>query len=317
MSVRIALSVGIAWVVWLATIGGAQSAELIATADEWPDTFRQDANLFDVCFINAQQGWAVGDRGAIWHTDDGGGNWQLQRSPVSFRLESVHFVSATHGWAAGGFTVPYTHRAVGGIVTTVDGGRTWTYEPHQFLPWLKGIFFSDAKNGIAYGGPSSMYPSGLFLTRDGGLNWSARPGQSSGWIHGAVDSRGSGWLLERNGHLSQLTNFDVTGDATLANEPRWPQRLNRAGTRDWYLCGNQGLVLHSDEGNGDWRTPRALPSADLLAEFDWQAIASAGQHVWIAGVPGTRMLHTSDTGRTWHWQTTGQSLPIYSLEFVD
>ena len=37
----------------------------------------EDAELADVCFVDAQRGWAVGDRGVIWHTADGGRRWQL------------------------------------------------------------------------------------------------------------------------------------------------------------------------------------------------------------------------------------------------
>ena len=31
-----------------------------------------DAELTDVKFVSATHGWAVGDRGVVWHTADGG-----------------------------------------------------------------------------------------------------------------------------------------------------------------------------------------------------------------------------------------------------
>ena len=37
------------------------------------DAMREDALLRDIFFLDRQTGWVVGDRGAIWHTLDGGG----------------------------------------------------------------------------------------------------------------------------------------------------------------------------------------------------------------------------------------------------
>ena len=63
---------------------------------------RNDAWLHDVCFVDPRRGWAVGDRGAVWQTDDGGRNWRQQESGVGCPLRSVCFLDAETGWAAGG-----------------------------------------------------------------------------------------------------------------------------------------------------------------------------------------------------------------------
>ena len=60
-----------------------------------------DARLRDVTFVDGQQGWAVGDRGVIWHTTDGGRRWELQTSGVDCPLSAVEFIDARHGWAGG------------------------------------------------------------------------------------------------------------------------------------------------------------------------------------------------------------------------
>ncbi|HVT30220.1 MAG TPA: hypothetical protein VHE81_19565, partial [Lacipirellulaceae bacterium] len=38
--------------------------------------FRNDAALNDMAFVNQSTGWAVGDRGVIWCTHDGGNTWR-------------------------------------------------------------------------------------------------------------------------------------------------------------------------------------------------------------------------------------------------
>jgi len=98
------------------------------------DPFTADAQLCDVCFVDPQIGWAVGDRGAIWHTDNGGKTWTRQDSGVRATLNSVCFLDDRIGFAAGGFAVPYSHRGVGVLLTTRDGGQTWNYNPRIVLP---------------------------------------------------------------------------------------------------------------------------------------------------------------------------------------
>ena len=57
----------------------------------------EDAELTDLFFLDSDLGWAVGDRGVVWHTEDGGRQWQLQYSGAPYRLESVHFVDPQQG----------------------------------------------------------------------------------------------------------------------------------------------------------------------------------------------------------------------------
>ena len=47
-----------------------------------------DARLNDVCFVDVRKGWAVGDRGAVWHTDDGGKTWTFE-DPENFSGDGV------------------------------------------------------------------------------------------------------------------------------------------------------------------------------------------------------------------------------------
>jgi photosystem II stability/assembly factor-like uncharacterized protein len=292
------------------------ATEGTSTAPVWPSGYRQDANLFDVCFVNAQLGWAVGDRGTILHTQDGGETWQLQETPAAGRLESVHFVDAQHGWAVGGSTTPYTHRSVGCVLRTDNGGQTWQRDPDQFLPWLTGVHFSDLKRGIAFGLPSAMFPSAVYHTRDG-AHWTPWPGWSTGWVDAIVDLRGQGLLIDRSGQLVHLQAGVLTPLGKLKHESRLPLRMSDNGQGQWLLCGNQGLVQLSLDAGQHWIPPRGLPDAALLSEFDWQAVESHGPDAWIVGVPGSCCLTTHDGGTSWQLLETGNQLPLYALDFVD
>ena len=60
-------------------------AALAAEPLSSPSEMAEDAELTDVFFVDADRGWAVGDRGVIWHTDDGGRRWQLQPTAATCR----------------------------------------------------------------------------------------------------------------------------------------------------------------------------------------------------------------------------------------
>src|SRR3954464_11170941 len=98
---------------------------VLAQPEPSPPEMLQDAELTAVTFVDADRGWAVGDRGVIWHTKDGGRNWKLQTSGVTCRLEAVQFLDGEAGIAVGGWTQPYTHQTHGVVIRTRDGGRTW------------------------------------------------------------------------------------------------------------------------------------------------------------------------------------------------
>jgi photosystem II stability/assembly factor-like uncharacterized protein len=59
---------------------------------------------------------AVGERGIVLLSDDGGDHWRQVAVPVSVTLTAVRFADAKHGYAVG-------HGAT--VLATSDGGETW------------------------------------------------------------------------------------------------------------------------------------------------------------------------------------------------
>lgn len=59
---------------------------------------------------------AVGERGIVLRSEDGGGHWRQIASPVSVTLTAVRFADDRHGFAVG-------HG--GTVLVTEDGGRLW------------------------------------------------------------------------------------------------------------------------------------------------------------------------------------------------
>ena len=300
----------------LMTLAILQSGAKLASG-EWPQAFRLDANLYDVHFVDAQMGWAVGDRGTILKTSDGGTTWHLQTSSVECRLESVHFVDHQQGWAAGGYAVPYSHRAIGVLLRTRDGGQTWSQQENQFLPWLRQVEFVDQQQGFAIGQPSAMFPSAVYRTDDAGRHWKPWPGTTSGGIFASFDDRGEGLMIERNGRITRLESNRLR---VLSNSPlggALAKRLQMQSATHGIICGNQGRIGWTRDGGANWSKPKSLVSDQWLAEYDWLAMSGQGGHAWIAGVPGSHILHTPDGGQSWELQPTGQTMPLFALHFAD
>src|SRR3954471_18361456 len=83
-----------------------------------------DAPLRALHFVDANEGWAVGDDGVIWHTIDAGESWERQKTGVRGSLRSVCFLNPFTGWAVGREELPGGGSAAI-IMATTDGGLKW------------------------------------------------------------------------------------------------------------------------------------------------------------------------------------------------
>src|SRR5262245_7498918 len=100
-------------------IGPAILAALAVSASAADLQYFEDAALRAIQFSDANEGWAVGDEGAIWHTIDGGRNWERQPSGIRASLRSVHFLTPFTGWVVGRDELP--QGSAGVILVTRDG----------------------------------------------------------------------------------------------------------------------------------------------------------------------------------------------------
>jgi photosystem II stability/assembly factor-like uncharacterized protein len=112
-----------------------------------------------VSAVSARQAWAVGGKGLIMHTSDGGRHWTLQAGHVGSYLGSVDFVDPSHGWAGG---------LNGVVLRTTDGGRHWHYTREAKAGLVTQLSFADAAHGLALG----RHSGGFLVTATGGRTWS-------------------------------------------------------------------------------------------------------------------------------------------------
>jgi len=119
--------------------------------------------LYGVHMTDAQHGLAAGIDGHIARTSDGGQRWTYDQIEVEYPLIDPLFqvVELPNGdaWAAG---------AAGEVVRRQPGETAWRRAKlgQDILTWLRGLSFSDEKNGWLVGGFGLIY-----RTTDGGKTW--------------------------------------------------------------------------------------------------------------------------------------------------
>lgn len=284
-----------------------------------PEAF-EDAELADVAFADPDRGWAVGDRGVVWHTADGGRRWQRQTLsgsplPAASRLSSVSFVDERLGWTVGGTLSPYLHHSQGLVLHTSDGGATWNRWPQDALPALHRVRFFDARHGVAAGDVSPLAPSGLLRTTDGGRTWQPLPGSGQPWTSADFRDPRRAAAFGRDGQA--VVALDARLQSARTPGGRRPVRQVRLGTHAGWAVGEGGLVLTSPDGGASWHAPATPLPEPLASQFDFFAVAERDGHCWVAGSPGTLVFRSTDNGRTWQSFATGQALPIRGLTFLD
>jgi photosystem II stability/assembly factor-like uncharacterized protein len=281
--------------------------------------FPDDAALRAVQFVDENEGWAVGDAGVIWHTIDGGQTWERQPTGVRASLRGLHFLNPFTGWVVGREELPQGG-SVGVVLATRDGGLKWQRLCIQGLPGLQRVHFFDDKTGIAIGEGTDQYPTGVFTTADGGRNWKPMPGpRCPAWLAADFTDPQNGALAGAWGRLATLRQ-GVLGAAEV-------DTLSGRSVRDLRLVGNRaiavgegGLVLVSSNSAGlrwGFADLASVFKPETLACLDFHAVACRGEHIWVAGRPGSLVLHSADHGLTWQTASTGRNVPVHGLFFLN
>jgi photosystem II stability/assembly factor-like uncharacterized protein len=273
----------------------------------------EDAGLNGLCFSSSDRVWAVGDRGAIWATGDGGRNWTRQESGTTANLYAVAFKNSTEGCAVGGLPGALAHTSRGVILRTVNGGETWHAQPSEGIPRFTGMRMVGGRL-IAWGDYCPQRKTGIFYSLDDGQSWQAMP---SSIVHVAglgSDISGNILAVDRVGNAfhSQL-GPQRSSYTTSPNQPI--EFVERAGS-SWLAGGAEGQLLRTVDGQAWSRVALPLsPAAQRVCH--WRTAVQFEDQIWIAGTPGSIVLHSADRGVTWQVLETEQTLPLRGVVFAD
>lgn len=282
-----------------------------------PPVCLEDAPLRSVCFADKREGWAVGDHGVVWHTIDSGKTWEIQRSGTRASLRAVHFLTPYIGFAVGRVELPHDAGSHGVVIRTEDGGATWKELTSATLPGLNAVRFLDENRGIVFGDGTDAFPTGAFATTDGGKTWSVVAGPRTGsWTCAVVPNANTGIVGGMWGKLMLLREGKLTAPELDPLGNRAVRGIATDGTRV-VAVADGGRILTSANSGGKWGFAN-LPIPQAAADAcDFRSVASAGNHVWAAGRPGSVVFHSPDFGKTWEIQKTGQPVPVNAIAMID
>jgi photosystem II stability/assembly factor-like uncharacterized protein len=261
-------------------------------------------------FVNSLDGWlSIGEGGGangsgmvLYHTVDGGADWQEVAStdsasaqlaegislgaagsiPIGFDVGTISFIDASTGWITG------TTGGTGAVLAvTGDGGTTWSSQP---LPGGAGLvqpgitaphFWSGQGGWLLVYAPATQQVL-IYLTTDGGQDWSPISLPGGGQIPVAVDfvAAAVGWVLT---------------DAESEGGQETSQTL-------WATVN----------GGGSWEPvsgDAALSTLDFVDAEDGWAITTADTGEAAPGSAVPALLQTTDGGATWTAVSVGMSAP--------
>lgn len=216
----------------------------------------------DVCFIDADNGWVVGYGlyfmmgcyGTIMHTVDGGETWDYQEFSAGFPVSSVQFLDSLRGWVVGGDIHFSTGQPQSMILSTDDGGNTWTEQINtvDIYPPFQDVFFTDSLNGFAAGG-------GLILkTSDGGISWDTSYSNSAYLYSIYFSDQLNGWAV---GSFGLILTTDDGGDSWVQQNSGTSERLRSVFFTDQnqgWIVGDEGIILHTENGGVSYCLPEGI-----------------------------------------------------------
>ncbi|MCL2623094.1 MAG: hypothetical protein FWD31_05435, partial [Planctomycetaceae bacterium] len=296
-----------------------------------------DARLNDVIFATPLIGWAVGDCGVIWHTQNGGRNWQLQDSGTDCPLFGVDFIDPHNGFAVGGATEPYSRCGRGVVLRTTDGGQRWERVTTFAFPILSCVRIDSPGRLWVAGSASEKCPTGILLSPDNGQTWQVQPGvKNEGWA--SLGFRDTSPGVQVGAGIGLDGTIQAVRDKTTRSQTP-PLGLRRANAVDIFtprpvstqssgmtqqvvspytgwLVGDGGVIICTRSTGMTWEVPQGFLPIHRPDLFDFQTVFARDTNVWVAGNPGTQIFYSNDSGANWYAARSGISTPIRKIRFV-
>uniref|UniRef100_UPI00404942E5 WD40/YVTN/BNR-like repeat-containing protein n=1 Tax=Gelidibacter sp. TaxID=2018083 RepID=UPI00404942E5 len=141
----------------------------------------------DITFVDENTGWYVNGLGTIYHTKDGGANWEKQLEKKGTFFRTIAFVDKNVGFV-GTVGTDYFPNVTDTIPLygTKDGGKTWNPVPYKG-PYVKGLCAIDIvkEEYINLGKLDNKVhifavgrvgtPANMMVSHDSGETWTSKP----------------------------------------------------------------------------------------------------------------------------------------------
>lgn len=230
---------------------------------------------------------AVGPRGHIVVSSDGGLSWQQSRVPVSSDLTAIYFPSATHGWAVG-------HDGV--VLATTDGGLTWKKQLDGRQ--VNDLILNDLTTKLA-ATPESEELKVLVAEAERYKS----EGPDKPFLDAWFENESHGFVVGAYNLILETTDGGRTWHSWFDRVPN-PRFMNlysiRPASGGLYISGESGVAFRLDAASMRFDAVPVDYRGSLFAVVD------AGDAVLVGGLRGN-VFRSEDGGTT--WQKVDSGLP--------
>ncbi len=271
--------------------------------------------LHSVYFLDRNKGWAVGSKGTLLATEDGGQSWKAKSRPAEDSLRDIYFSDELNGWVVCEKNVyelktrdePRTY-----LMNTTDGGEHWkrvNIRGAETEARLVRAIFSPSGRGWAFGEGGAVYTS-----HDNGANWVRLQAPTRHLLLGGTfidDDRG--WIVGAGATILQTSDGGETWHLSHlpgANGIRF-NATSFVGNRLGWAVGSEGTVYRTINGGRTWAPQNSRVLADLFDVKFLDAVEG-----WAVGAEGT-VIYTNDGGLHWTQQPSGITHPLERVFFAD
>ena len=270
--------------------------------------------LHAVYFLDHNRGWAVGSRGTLLSTTDGGKSWHARPQPTEDAIRDIYFSDALNGWLLcerNIYDLKNNNEQRAYLMRTTDGEhwKRLNLQGANVDARLMRALFSNGGRGWAFGEGGSIY-----TTRDSGATWNKLQAPTRYLLLGGtfIDEN-SGWLVGAGATILQTSDGGETW-----HQGRMPGATNIrfhaasfVDTRYGWAVGSSGVIYNTINGGRSWQPQLSGVTADL---FDVKFLDAA--EGWAVGAEGT-LLHTHDGGSHWISEPTAIPHTLERIFFTD
>lgn len=212
-------------------------------------------------------------------------------------MKATFFISSTQGWAVG---------SNGTIITTTNGGSTWSAQNSGSLQQLNAVYFTSPNQGFVVGN------AGVILTTsNGGVTWIAQSSSTSNALNGVYFiSSTKGWAVGNAGTILTTNNGGTTWGLQTSNTGNILYAITFVNNTRGWAVGNAGTILTTNNGGTTWSAQTSGTTNPL-----YSISFTSSTQGWVTGNAGT-ILTTSNTGTTWTAQTSGTTNALNGVYFT-
>lgn len=291
---------------------------IYAQGNWYPQTSSTTVDLHSVYFVDANNGWAVGDNGIILTTINGGAMWQIIYSSTTNSLSDVYFADPNTGYSVGRFQT---------VLKSTNGGADWdSLLGGSYFESLNTVYFIDQDTGWIAGAIHDFFGGSnpqILKTTDGGSNWDyAQINGGSGWISSMYFTTDStGWAVggywddtfHTGGRIYESTDAGITWEYQSNPIETWGGlnsvffiNLDTGWAAGW---GQGAVILKTIDGGTIWDSLsiQSVPNSIYFTN---------NQTGWAVGDNGI-ILTTTDGGLTWNPQSSGTLNHLKSVYFLN